>query len=62
MVSRGSQYLPIQYTDRHSEVRFEASVGANEYSYDDATAECVIDLFKTEAIHHQGPWRAFESV
>ena len=59
---RGSQYLSIRYSERLAEACFEPSVGSKGDSYDNAMAESVIGLFKTEVINHQGPWRTFESV
>ena len=59
---RGSQYLSIRYGERLAEAGFEPSVGSKGDSYDNAMAESVIGLFKTEVINHQGPWRTFESV
>jgi len=59
---RGSQYLSIRYTERLAEAGFEPSVGSKGDSYDNAMAESVIGLFKTEVINHQGPWRTFDSV
>jgi transposase InsO family protein len=59
---RGSQYLSIRYTERLAEANFEPSVGSKGDSYDNAMAESVIGLFKTEVINHQGPWRNFDSV
>jgi hypothetical protein len=40
---------------------FEASVGSRGDAYDNALAESVIGLFKTEVIHHDGPWRSLVS-
>ena len=59
---RGSQYLSIRYTERLAEAGFEPSVGSKGDSYDNAMAESVIGLFKTEVVNHQGPWCTFESV
>ena len=59
---RGSQYLCIRYTERLAEAGIEPSVGSRGDSYDNAMAESVIGLFKTEVIHHQGPWRGLEDV
>jgi transposase InsO family protein len=59
---RGSQYLSIRYTERLAEAGIEASVGTVGDSYDNALAETVIGLFKTEVIHRQGPWRGLEAV
>ncbi len=59
---RGSQYLSICYTERLSEVGINASVGTTGDSYDNALAETIIGLYKTEGINHRGPWKGRESV
>jgi putative transposase len=59
---RGSQYVSIRYTERLSEAGIEPSVGSVGDSYDNALAESVIGLFKTEVIHRLGPWKSFEAV
>lgn len=59
---RGVQYLSIRYTERLAEAGIEPSVGSKGDSYDNALAETIIGLFKTEVIHRQGPWRGFEDV
>ena len=59
---RGSQYLSIRYTERLSEAGINASVGTTGDSYDNALAETIIGLYKTEVIHHRGPWRGREAV
>ena len=59
---RGAQYLAIRYTERLDEAGIEPSVGSVGDSYDNALAETVIGLFKTEVIHRRGPWRDFEAV
>ena len=59
---RGSQYLAIRYTERLAEAGIEPSVGSVGDSYDNALAETVIGLFKTELIHPRGPWRSREAV
>jgi len=59
---RGSQYVSIRYTERLAEAGIEPSVGSVGDSYDNALAETVIGLFKTEVIHRCGPWRSFEAV
>ena len=59
---RGVQYLAIRYTERLAEAGIEASVGSRGDSYDNALAESVIGLFKTEVIRPQGPWRGLEHV
>lgn len=58
----GVQYLAIRYTDRLAEAGIEPSVGSVGDSYDNALAETVIGLYKTEVIRRQGPWRHVEAV
>ena len=59
---RGSQYLSIRYTERLAEAGINASVGTTGDSYDNALAETIIGLYKTEVIHHRGPWKGREAV
>lgn len=59
---RGVQYLSIRYTERLAESGIERSVGSVGDSYDNALAESVIGLFKTEVIRRRGPWRSIETV
>lgn len=59
---RGVQYLSIRYTERLAEAGIEPSVGSIGDSYDNALAESVIGLFKTEVIRRRGPWRSLEDV
>lgn len=59
---RGIQYLSIRYTDRLAEAGIEPSVGSVGDSYDNALAESVIGLYKTEVIRRRGPWRHLEDV
>jgi transposase InsO family protein len=59
---RGSQYLSIRYTERMAEAGIDASVGTTGDSYDNALAETIIGLYKTEVIHHRGPWRGLDAV
>lgn len=59
---RGVQYLSIRYTERLAEAGIEPSVGSKGDSYDNALAESVIGLFKTEVIRRRGPWRNLEDV
>ena len=55
---RGSQYLSMRYTERLADAGIEPSVGSRGDSYDNALAESVIGLFKTEVIRRRGPWRS----
>jgi transposase InsO family protein len=59
---RGMQYLSIRYTERLAEVGIEPSVGSVGDSYDNALAETIFGIYKTELIHHCGPWRNLEQV
>jgi putative transposase len=59
---RGVQYLSIRYTERLAEAGIEPSVGSRGDSYDNALAETVIGLYKTEIIRKRGPWRNLEDV
>jgi transposase InsO family protein len=59
---RGVQYLSIRYTERLADAGIEASVGSVGDSYDNALAETVIGLYKTEVIHRGSPWRHAEQV
>ena len=58
----GWQYLSIRYTERLAEAGLEPSVGSRGDSYDNALAETIIGLFKTEVIYKDGPWRGIEDV
>jgi putative transposase len=51
-----------RYTERLAEAGFEPSVGSKGDSYDNALAESVIGLYKTEVIRSRGPWRGLEDV
>ena len=59
---RGSQYLALRYTERLAEAGIAPSVGSVGDSFDNALAETVIGLFKTEVIRRRGPWRSLEAV
>lgn len=59
---RGTQYLSMRYTDRLAAAGIEPSVGSRGDSYDNALAESIIGLFKTEVIQRKGPWRHLEAV
>lgn len=59
---RGCQYVSIRYTERLAEAGIESSVGSVGDSYDNALAESIIGLYKTEVIRRGGPWRHLEAV
>jgi transposase InsO family protein len=58
----GSNYLAVVYTDRILELGATPSTGSVGDSYDNALAEAVNGLFKTELIRRRGPWRTVEQV
>ncbi len=59
---QGVQYLSLRYTDRLADVGMAPSVGSRGDAYDNALAESVIGLYKTEVIRRRGPWRSLEAV
>jgi len=59
---RGTQYTSIRYTERLAAAGIERSVGSVGDSYDNALAETINGLFKTEVIRRRGPWRNFDEV
>jgi transposase InsO family protein len=59
---QGTQYLSMRYTDRLADAGIAPSVGSRGDAYDNALAESVIGLFKTEVIRRLGPWRNLETV
>jgi putative transposase len=58
----GSQYTSIAFTERLAQAGIDPSVGSVGDAYDNALAETVIGLFKTELIKPRGPWRTVEQV
>jgi putative transposase len=59
---RGGQYLSIRYTERLAEAGAVTSVGSRGDSYDNALAETIIGLYKTELVRRRGPWRGLDEV
>jgi putative transposase len=59
---RGSQYLAIRYTERLAEAGAVTSVGSRGDSYDNALAETIIGLYKTELVRRRGPWKGINEV
>ena len=57
-----AQYVSIRYTERLAEAGIEPSIGSRGDSYDNALAESINGLYKTELIHKDGPWRNRESL
>jgi transposase InsO family protein len=51
-----------RYSPEVAHAGIESSVGSVGDSYDNALAETVHGLFKTEAVRRRGPWRSLEAV
>lgn len=59
---RGVQYVSIRYTERLAEAGIEPSVGSVGDSHDNAMAETIFGLSKSEVVWPNGPWRSLEEV
>jgi putative transposase len=59
---RGSQYTSIRFSERLAQAGIQPSVGAVGSSYDNALAETINGLYKTELIKPRKPWRTIEDV
>lgn len=59
---QGRQYLSVRYSERLVEAGAVPSVGSVGDSYDNALAETIIGLYKTEVIYRRGPWRRLDAV
>lgn len=58
----GSQYTSLAYTDRLDEIDAAPSIGTIGDSFDNAMAESVIGLYKTECVRHDGPFRGVDDL
>jgi putative transposase len=58
----GSQFTSIRYGERLAELGAMPSIGSIGDSYDNALAETINGLYKTELIRRQGPWRNVDEV
>jgi putative transposase len=58
----GSQFTSIRFGERIAELGAIPSIGSIGDSYDNALAETVIGLYKTELIRRQAPWRNVDDV
>jgi len=58
----GSQYTAIRYSTRLVDAGAIASIGTVGDSFDNAMAESVIGLYKTECVRHEGPWRGVDDL
>jgi putative transposase len=59
---RGVQYLAMNYTQRLAEANLVPSVGSVGDSYDNALAETINGLYKTEVIWRQRSWPSASAV
>ena len=59
---RSAQYLSIRYSERLAANAAVSSVGSRGDSYDNALAETIIGLYKTELVRHRGPWRGLDDL
>ena len=60
----GSQFTSVRWGERLVELGAQPSIGSVGDSYDNALAEAVNGLYKTELIYgpDQGPWKSIEEV
>jgi putative transposase len=54
--------VAIRYAERLIEAGIDPSVGSVGDSYDNALAETINGLYKTEVIRRRGPWKSLEAV
>lgn len=59
---RGSQYVSIKYSERLKDANISPSVGSTGDAYDNALAETINGLYKTEVINNLGPWKTKAAV
>jgi putative transposase len=57
-----AQYLSIRYTERLAEAGAVTSVGSRGDSFDNALAETIIGLYKTELVRRRGPWKGLDDL
>lgn len=57
-----AQYTSVRYSERLGLAGITPSVGAVGSSYDNALAETINGLYKTEVIKRRGPWRTSDDV
>ena len=56
------QYVSIRYTERLAKAGIEPSVGSVGDAYDNALAETINGLYKTEVIRRRKSWRTIDEV
>jgi putative transposase len=58
----GAQFTSVRFSERLAEAAITSSVGSVGDSYDNALAETINGLYKTELIKPRKPWRTIEEV
>jgi len=58
----GTQYTALRYSDRLADVGAVASIGTIGDSYDNALAESIIGLYKTECVRQDGPFKTADEL
>jgi putative transposase len=58
----GSQYTSIAFTERLATIGVSPSIGTVGDAFDNALAETVVGLYKSELIRPQRPWKTIEEV
>ncbi len=54
--------MSVAYSERLDAAGIKPSTGAVGSSYDNALAESIIGLYKTELIKKQRPWKSFDDL
>ena len=57
-----SQYTSIAFTERLATIGVSPSIGTVGDAYDNALAETVVGLYKSELINPQRPWKTLEAL
>ena len=58
----GAQFTAVRFSERLAEADITSSIGSVGDSYDNALAETINGLYKTELIKPRKPWRTVEQV
>jgi putative transposase len=58
----GSQYTSVKFTESLALQGIDASIGSVGDAYDNALAESIIGLFKTEVVNRHGPFKTLAQV
>ncbi|MCT1618379.1 IS3 family transposase [Janibacter hoylei] len=58
----GAQYMSVAYSERLDTAGIKPSTGLVGSSHDNALAESIIGLYKTELVKRQRPWKGFDDL